>query len=120
MKKLLKNIIYLTIALSFLSACQSLKDGLTGQQKNNSDEFLVEKKNPLVLPPEFDKLPTPEKLSSKKSVVREIDLKAIIAKETSSKNTSSIEEPSTKNTSSIEEPSTSSLEKTILEKIKSN
>ena len=109
MKKLLKNIIYLTLALTFLSACQSVKDGLTGQKRNNSDEFLVEKKNPLVLPPEFDKLPTPEKLSIKETVEKEIDLKAIIAKET----------PAT-DTSSIEEPSNGSLEKTILEKIKSN
>jgi hypothetical protein len=46
-----------------LSACQSVKDGLTGKKQNNTDEFLVEKKNPLVLPPEFNILPEPETLN---------------------------------------------------------
>ena len=35
------------------------KRGLTGQKGNNTDEFLVRKKDPLILPPEFGKLPTP-------------------------------------------------------------
>ena len=65
MRKLLRNIFYLFLVVATLSACQSLKDGLTGKKKNNSDEFLVKKKNPLVLPPEFNKLPEPKILSQK-------------------------------------------------------
>jgi hypothetical protein len=47
-----------------LSSCQSTKDALTLKKRNNADEFLVEKKSPLVLPPEYDKLPSPEVLST--------------------------------------------------------
>ena len=58
MKKLFRNTFFLILILVLVSACQSVKDGLTGSKKSNSDEFLVEKKNPLVLPTDFDKLPS--------------------------------------------------------------
>tara|TARA_A100001011_G_scaffold393416_1_gene483193 strand:+ start:416 stop:724 length:309 start_codon:yes stop_codon:yes gene_type:complete len=47
------------ILFTFLFGCKSAKDVLTLKKKNNADEFLVEKKSPLVVPPDFDKLPTP-------------------------------------------------------------
>ena len=43
-----------------LTACQSVKDGLSGSKQENSDEFLVQKKNPLVLPPKYLELPKPQ------------------------------------------------------------
>ena len=45
--------------LFLLSSCQSAREGLTGR-KNNTDEFLVQKKNPLVLPPDYNDLPLPK------------------------------------------------------------
>ena len=51
----------LLLLLILLSSCQAVKDGLTGQKQNNSDEFLVTKKNRLEIPPDFDKLPIPKK-----------------------------------------------------------
>ena len=46
-----------------ITACadtwSSVKRGLTGQKQNSTDEFLVEKKDPLVLPPNFEDLPVP-------------------------------------------------------------
>ena len=51
---------YLIILLFFLCACQNVKDALQGKKYENSDEFLVIKKNPLVLPPNFKDLPTPK------------------------------------------------------------
>ena len=39
--------VYLTFILFFLNACQALQDGLAGNKNRNSDEFLIEKKNPL-------------------------------------------------------------------------
>ena len=51
---------YLIILLFFLCACQNVKDALQGKKYENSDEFLVIKKNPLVLPPNFNDLPTPK------------------------------------------------------------
>ena len=56
---MIKNF-YLMILLFFLWACQNVKDALTGKKYENSDEFLVIKKNPLILPPNFNDLPTPK------------------------------------------------------------
>ena len=44
--------------LFFLSSCGS--GALTGGKKDNTDEFLVQKKNPLVLPPDYNDLPLPQ------------------------------------------------------------
>ena len=46
--------------LFWLSSCESAKEGLAGGKKNNTDEFLVQKKNPLVLPPDYNDLPLPK------------------------------------------------------------
>ena len=54
------KIILSIIILLFSVSCQSVKDGLTMKKKNNSDEFLIEKKNPLILPPEYGNLPKPK------------------------------------------------------------
>ena len=53
-----KNYFFLII-LFFLYSCQNVKDALQGKKYENSDEFLVIKKNPLVLPPNFNDLPSP-------------------------------------------------------------
>ena len=37
----------------------NVKRGLTGEKKKTTDEFLVQKKDPLILPPDFDSLPSP-------------------------------------------------------------
>ena len=49
----------LGIALIILSGCNTVKKGFQNPKKNSSDEFLVEKKSPLVMPPEFNELPIP-------------------------------------------------------------
>jgi hypothetical protein len=54
-----KIVIILTSCI-ILSSCQSVKDGLTGNKTNNNDEFLVQKKSPLVLPPKYLELPKPK------------------------------------------------------------
>ena len=51
---------YLIILLLILCSCQGVKDALSGKKYENSDEFLVIKKNPLILPPNFNDLPTPK------------------------------------------------------------
>ena len=55
----IKFILFLIFTLFVLQSCQAVRDGLTSQKKKSTDEFLVEKKSPLVMPPEFDKLPLP-------------------------------------------------------------
>ena len=54
------KIILLIGLLVMANGCQDIKQGLTGEKKNNSDEFLVKKKNKLVLPPDYEKLPKPK------------------------------------------------------------
>ena len=66
----------LFILLVSLYSCQSVKDALSGKKYESSDEFLVIKKNPLILPPDFDSLPKPEdsvKMSREESIETEID-----------------------------------------------
>jgi hypothetical protein len=38
-----------------------MKSAFENQKKNNTDEFLVEKKSPLVMPPDFNELPFQKK-----------------------------------------------------------
>ena len=63
----------LLLLLVLITSCQTIKDGLTGKKNNNSDEFLVKKKNPLELPPDFDQLPTPKKNEENDNQSAEID-----------------------------------------------
>ena len=58
-----KKIIYILSLLLFLTSCgtfDSVKRGLTGQKRDASDEFLIRKKDPLILPPDFEDLPLPD------------------------------------------------------------
>ena len=54
------RIFLISLITLFLSSCGTIKEGFTNQKKNNSDEFLVEKKSPLIMPPDYDKLPIPK------------------------------------------------------------
>tara|TARA_B100001989_G_C24323277_1_gene356214 strand:+ start:100 stop:411 length:312 start_codon:yes stop_codon:yes gene_type:complete len=54
---------FFLIILFFLYSCQNVKEALSGKKFENSDEFLVIKKNPLVLPPDFNDLPTPKNVT---------------------------------------------------------
>ena len=56
----MNKIFFLVISLLLLCSCQGVKDALSGKKYESSDEFLVIKKNPLVLPPNFNDLPTPK------------------------------------------------------------
>ena len=103
------RILILVIVLLNVTSCQSAKDAFTLKKKNNSDEFLVEKKSPLVLPPDYGKLPQPNETNmqdlEKKDVSNDEVLNSIIKID-------SLNQKTLKNT----EPT--SLEKTILKKIK--
>ena len=90
-----------------LTSCQSLKNAVSGVKQENSDEFLVQKKNPLVMPPDFEKLPKPEDedaVSQSLKLKEETDIKKILKIDTDLENTS---------TDKFE-----SAEKFVLEKIK--
>ena len=105
MKKI-KLIIFICFILNFLYSCNTLKDGFKSQRKNSTDEFLVEKKRPLVIPPDFDKLPIPDQELSK-NLEESNQIEEIIAKK-DNKKTNEEKELS----------SNGSTEKFILDKIK--
>ena len=74
---MLKKITYILLLISFTVSCadtfDSVKRGLTGQKKNSSDEFLIKKKDPLILPPDYENLPSPDerKMASEEITVFE-------------------------------------------------
>ena len=50
----------LLFLLLILYSCGSVGEALQGKKRSDQgDEFLIDKKNPLVMPPDFDKLPKP-------------------------------------------------------------
>ena len=56
------KIINILIIIFFVTSCQSLKTAkktLTGEKEFTTDEFMVQKKNPLILPPDYENLPIP-------------------------------------------------------------
>ena len=57
-----KSLFFVTFVSLFLLSCQSVQDGLTLKKKENTEQFLIEKKKPLIMPPDFDDLPLPGNL----------------------------------------------------------
>ena len=59
-----KKITIIIFIFTFLTSCadtfDSVKRGLTGEKKSSADEFLVKKKDPLILPPDYENLPDPD------------------------------------------------------------
>ena len=52
--------IFLLFFLLIFSGCQEVKKGFSGKKIDQGEEFLVIKKNPLVVPPDFEKMPIPK------------------------------------------------------------
>jgi len=52
--------IFLLIFMFLASGCADVKKGFSGKSIDEGQEFLVIKKNPLVVPPDFEKMPLPK------------------------------------------------------------
>ena len=105
----MKNIKTILIFFGFtflVSACDTVRKGFT-PDKRSGEEFLVEKKSPLVMPPSYNELPIPSQ-ESKNSKNVKIDIKSLI---TGKKDIKSNE---------INSDKPSSIEKLILKEIKKN
>jgi len=102
MKKKYKFFIVLIFILtSCAEAWDSTKRGLTGKKATSSDEFLVEKKDPLILPPDFENLPSPsEALNNEEEI-------------------SSFEKKLSEDNTGTEVTSSGTTEESIIEKIRS-
>ena len=59
-----KKIIFIILIAFATTSCgetlSSVKRGMTGEKNRSTDEFMIKKKDPLILPPDFEKLPTPK------------------------------------------------------------
>ena len=110
MKKYKFCIIFLSFVI-ILNSCGTISEGMTGSKRSkSSDEFLVHKKKPLVMPPDFDDMPSPKQNKKKEEEL--------------STSSESIEDllniKKKKNNESFESGNDSSLEQSILKKIKTN
>ena len=92
MKKI-KSILFLTAVFFTFQGCQTVKEGFTSQKKKSTDEFLVEKKSPLVMPPEFNELPLPKTFENLEENISENNIEKLI----SNNNSQEVSQPQDKN-----------------------
>ena len=92
----------------FLNSCGTVAEGLAGGKKKTSEEFLVEKKAPLVLPPNYGELPEPGIKKSDDPTSSKGDTLSI---------EKIIKQSSSNSSSTAGEVSNSPSEKSIIEKI---
>ena len=105
MTDLIKKLICILLLSLFLAGCQSVKEGLSMKKKSNdADEFLIEKKSPLILPPDYNTLPVPAATGAENKET-DINIKSMLKKKSSNKASSSTNP-------------NKSLEKNILDKLK--
>ena len=63
--EIFKNFFYFCNFNFLISGCGNFRDAVTGQKKTTTDEFLIKKKDPLILPPDYDNLPIPKSKKTK-------------------------------------------------------
>ena len=103
--------IFLLVFLFLINGCQDFKKGIMGKKIDQGDEFLVIKKNPLVVPPDFEKMPLPKNETEKTNSIKgendqESEFKKLL--KTQNENTDA----------SIPNEDTGNLEQKIIDKIK--
>ena len=87
-----------------LSGCQDVKKGFSQKKMDQGNEFLVIKKNPLIVPPDFDELPKPKEKNNSNENLKsnnnsENEFKILLEKNEST----SIQSNSTDKTGTLEE-----------------
>ena len=105
MKKYIKILPGLILAFLLFACAKGLDDTgkvLRNEKITNNDEFLVEKRKPLILPPDYNKLPVPGS-ANKKSNSGDQNIKKILK---------------VPEENQIQKNKSSSLEESILENIK--
>ena len=101
--KIIKNILVIITASLLIYSCEGFK---LKKKSTSGEEFLIEKKDPLILPPDFSKLPQPkEQIENKENEEETLVLDKVFSEENSKNNDSEIDQKS-------------GLKKSILEKIK--
>ena len=90
-----KRIIYILFLLIFITSCgtfDTVKRGLTGQKKQSSDEFLIKKKDPLILPPDFEDLPLPDEIIAETEEISNFEKTLETSMEETSSSSGTLEE----------------------------
>ena len=90
-----KKIIHILSLIFFTISCQTLdsvKRGMTGEKKSTADEFLIKKKDPLILPPDFENLPTPDERNTAIEEISNFEKTLGTSIEETSSSQSSVEE----------------------------
>jgi len=100
----MKKLIFCLFLLNLLSACETAREGFTLKKKDNSDEFLVEKKSPLVMPPNYNDLPEPKDFQINTESLKDDEFEKIIN--------------NSKNYHSKTDTRKTSIEQSVIEKIK--
>jgi len=107
----MKKIFSFITLIILLNSCESVEKGL-GMKKDTPDEFLIEKRNPLVIPPNFDLLPPDSVIQDSKQDNKKNErdiLKEIFNNNLDNKKNAELNK---------KENSSGSSEKTILDKIR--
>ena len=106
MIKNIKSSLLIIISTVLISSCGSVQKAFDPQNKNTSEEFLVEKKSPLSIPPSFEELPVPsnEKVN-KESQINNIE--SLITEKSNNEKLETLE-------------SNKDFEQLIIDKIKNN
>ena len=108
MKFKFKIFIYLSFFGFILSSCSTVQKAFDPERKNSSEEFLVEKKSPLSMPPDYNELPMPKSKSNDEKETT-TSLESLIIKDNNNSNQNNQETEIDK-----------SLEKSILDEIIKN
>ena len=70
----------------------SVKKGLIGKKEYSTDEFFIKKKDPLIIPPDFEDLPTPDELSTETAEISDFEKDLEILIEDNSSESGSVED----------------------------
>ena len=104
------KVFFLLNILMIFSSCGTARDAFSNQKKNSSDEFLVEKKSPLVMPPHYGDLPTPKSTEKDDKKINTSNKIQDLITNTENKTTDNLNDNTQVDT----------FEKSLLEKIKQN
>ena len=103
--RIIKNVFIILILSLFCVSCSGFK---MKKKSSSGDEFLIQKKDPLVLPPDYSKLPSPDqKKISEEDDNEQTQIEMVFKND----NTNEKENKNSEKSDSI-------LEKSILKKIK--
>ena len=85
----MKNFILIFVIIITLFSCSGLREELSLKKKKSVDEFLIQKKNPLVLPPDYSELPVPRKSKVVEEEEKNINLNSVLTETKQKKSLSS-------------------------------